>query len=64
MTGISNPITICFNNSDKISIYLYVIVAGPYGFHESYDEEMTPMRIYAINSVLHEIDHEDMSLAT
>jgi len=62
--SISNPVTFCFNNSDKISTYLYCIVAGPYGYHENNVEGMPPMRIYARKSVLHEVDHADMFLAT
>jgi aminopeptidase N len=43
---------------------LYVIVAGPYGYFESNVEGMPPMRIYARKSVMSDVAHEEMFLAT
>lgn len=53
-----------FNESAKISTYLYVIVAGPYGYFESNVDGMPPMRIYARKSVMNDVNHEEMFLAT
>ena len=53
-----------FNTSSKISTYLYAIVAGPYGYFESNVEGMPPMRIYARKSLMDDVKHEEMFLAT
>ena len=38
---------VMFNESFRISTYLYAIVAGPFGFHERSKEGFPLMRIYA-----------------
>jgi aminopeptidase N len=53
-----------FTESARISTYLYVIVAGPYGYFESNVDGMPPMRIYARKSVMNDVNHEEMFLAT
>lgn len=60
----TNPQVFNFNESARISTYLYVIVAGPYGYFESIVEGMPPMRIYARKSVMSDVNHEEMFLAT
>ena len=49
-----------FRQSDAIATYLYAIVAGKYGYHESQVEDMPPMRIYARKSILADVDKEMM----
>ena len=54
-----------FQQSFKISTYLYAIVAGPFGFHERAAVDGSPrMRIYARQSLLGDVRHEDMFTAT
>lgn len=53
-----------FNESAKISTYLFVIVAGPYGYFESNVDGMPPMRIYARKSLMEYVNHKEMFLAT
>lgn len=62
--AIASPKLFIFNESAKISTYLYVIVAGPYGYYESNVEGMPPMRIYARKSLMEHVKHEEMFLAT
>ena len=62
--AIASPKIFHFNESAKISTYLYVIVAGPYGYYESNVEGMPPMRIYARKSLMEHVKHEEMFLAT
>ena len=64
INSIGNPKFFNFNTSAKISTYLYVIVAGPYGYFESNVEGMPPMRIYARKSLMDDVKHEEMFLAT
>lgn len=56
--------TFYFDQSAKIAPYLYAIVAGPYGYFEKNVEGMPPMRIYARKSVMADVDHEDIFIAT
>lgn len=60
----ASPKIFDFTESARISTYLYVIVAGPYGYFESNVEGMPPMRIYARKSLMEEVSHEEMFLAT
>ncbi len=53
-----------FSETAKISTYIYAIVAGPYGYHESNKEGLPPMRIYARKSLVESINHEEMFLVT
>ena len=53
-----------FNTSFKISTYLYAIVAGPFGYHERQTEGMPLMRIYARQSLLADVKHDEMFTAT
>lgn len=62
--SMANPKVFNFNVSARISTYLYVIVAGPYGYFESNVEGMPPMRIYARKSCMNDVNHEEMFLAT
>jgi len=62
--SMTNPQVFWFNQSARISTYLYAIVAGPYGYYESNVEGMPPMRIYARKSIMSEVNHEEMFLAT
>jgi len=64
INSLGSPKFFNFNVSAKISTYLYVIVAGPYGYFESNVEGMPPMRIYARKSLMGEVKHEEMFLAT
>lgn len=53
-----------FDTTPRISTYIYAIVAGPFGYHESLVDDMPPMRIYARQSLVKDISHKDMFLAT
>ena len=56
--------TTVFPLSFKISPYLYAFVAGPFGFFERKTEGMPVMRIYARESLVKDIRHEEMFTAT
>ena len=60
----NEPKTFIFNTSFKISTYLYAFVAGPFGYHEKITEGMPPMRIYARQSLVADVDHERMFMVT
>jgi aminopeptidase N len=50
-----------FDQTKKISSYLYALVAGPYTFVESSKKEgLPPMRIYARKSVMPDIKPETL----
>lgn len=53
-----------FNLSFKISPYLYAFVAGPFGYFERKTEGMPVMRIYARQTLVKDIRHEEMFTAT
>ena len=59
----SNKKQVRFNESFRISTYLYAIVGGPFAFHERPErqEEGFPlMRIYARQSLINDVRHEEM----
>jgi aminopeptidase N len=62
--SIIDPKVFIFSETAKISTYIYAIVAGPYGYHESNKEGLPPMRIYARKSLVECINHEEMFLVT
>jgi len=62
--SLADPQVFWFDESAKIATYLYAIVAGPYGYYEENVEGMPPMRIYARKSVLADVNHEELFLAT
>ena len=64
VASIENSKVFWFDKSAKIATYLYAIVAGPYGYFEKNVEGMPPMRIYARKSVMDDVEHEEMFLAT
>jgi len=49
-----------FNESFRISTYIYAIVAGPYGYHERQKDGFPLMRIYARQSLVSDVNHEEM----
>lgn len=59
-----DPQLFLFQQSAKISTYIYAIVAGPYDYFEKIEEGLPPMRLYARKSLKQEINHEEMFLVT
>ena len=53
-----------FNTSFKISPYLFAIVAGPFGYFERQTAGMPLMRIYARQTLVKDIRHEEIFTAT
>lgn len=56
-----------FHETPKISTYLYAIVAGPYGFFEYKNvkgDGLPPMKIYARQSLMKSVLHEELFKAT
>lgn len=49
-----------FDQSKKISTYLYALVAGPYTFVESNKPGLPPMKIYMRKSVMPEVKPETL----
>lgn len=49
-----------FDLSYKISTYIYAIVAGPFGYHERVKEGFPKMRIYARQTLVQVVNHEEM----
>jgi aminopeptidase N len=58
--SIQNPQYFWFNESAKISTYLYAFFAGPFDYFENNKEGLPPMRIYARKTLMNEVNHEDM----
>ena len=58
------PKTFSFQESARISTYLYAIVAGPYGYKEQIVEDLPPMRVYARASLLPECNFDEMFMVT
>jgi len=58
--ALQKPKAHIFRESDRISTYIYAIVAGPFGFYERNTEGLPPMRIYARSSLLKDVNHELM----
>lgn len=59
----ANKKQVPFNESFRISTYLYAIVAGPFAFHERPErqaEGFPLMRIYARQSLIDDVRHEEM----
>jgi aminopeptidase N len=48
---IKEPTLFMFRCSDKISTYLYAIVAGPFAYHEKKVDDLPLLRIYARKTV-------------
>jgi aminopeptidase N len=44
--NIENPKIFVFDESKKISTYLFAIVAGPYAFIESKKKDFVPMKVF------------------
>lgn len=57
----SHPGTIfySFKQSKVMSNYLFAIIAGPFGFIESNSTEFVPMRVYARQSLMKEVNLEE-----
>ena len=53
-----------FRESYKISTYLYAVCAGAYQYHEKNTEGYPPMRIYARNSLIGELNFDEMFAIT
>jgi aminopeptidase N len=49
-----------FEQSKKISTYLYALVAGPYTFIESNQENLPKMKIFMRKSVLPDVKNETL----
>ena len=64
IAAISDAQVFWFDESARIATYVYAIVAGPYGYFEQNVEGMPPMRLYARKSVLQDVNHEEIFLAT
>ena len=62
--GTTSPKCFWFKESARISTYIYAIVAGPYDYFESIQEDLPPMRIYARKSLKEDINHKEMFLVT
>ena len=55
----SEPISVVvFEQTPRISTYLYAICAGPYGVFEDYDPSHVPQRIFARRSLMENVRHE------
>lgn len=62
--AISKPKKFTFNRSDRISTYLYAIVAGPFAYREELADDLPPMRIYCRASILEDTNFEEMFKVT
>ena len=60
----ANKKQVVCDESFRISTYLYAIVAGPFGYHERQTEGMPRMRIYARQSLVADVNHEEMFTVT
>lgn len=53
-----------FNETPKISTYIYAIVAGPFDYWEDIQPDLPLMRIYARKTLKQEVNHKEMFLVT
>jgi len=58
------PKTFTFNISDRISSYLFAIVAGPFDYYERNTPNFPPMRIYARKTLMESVNHDEMFKVT
>jgi aminopeptidase N len=58
--SLAKPNKFVFQESFRISTYLYAIVAGPFDYHERQTEGLPRMRIYARKSLVADVNHSHM----